>query len=377
MSDVLMFDSRGTFASLNSDLIDRHRIYIRSAKQESNGRIERLVVITNGAFNGQVLLLDEDILILGFRVRNLFKTFFTSRPALENQIKPLVISCSDPWSSFWLAKVFTWRKFLGADLKRVPIQIQLHSDVFSTNWRKANLKATFKIFVLPIVLQEATQIRCMSRSMADELRLKCPGIKSEIVWAPVPILLPEKPSQLRNEIPRTIGFVGRIHPERGLSEFVHFANVIHEIAPDIKFVIVGSGKYERKFKQDLIKSIPSEQIEFLGELDQKQMEFAWRQIGILVSTAPSESYGRTLREALVRGIAIWSTQTRGFTDVIEESNSPHVAEIRDFSSKAALEADLNSLLGKSSDLTYYESYSELRDKAIKDIGVFWAGLAEL
>ena len=46
MSDVILFDPRGVFSSLDHDLIKRHQEYIAAAKKQSNGQLDRLVIFT-------------------------------------------------------------------------------------------------------------------------------------------------------------------------------------------------------------------------------------------------------------------------------------------------------------------------------------------
>ncbi len=46
MSDVILFDPRGVFSSLDYDLIRRHQEYIAAARKQSNGELDRLVIFT-------------------------------------------------------------------------------------------------------------------------------------------------------------------------------------------------------------------------------------------------------------------------------------------------------------------------------------------
>jgi hypothetical protein len=43
----------------------------------------------------------------------------------------------------------------------------------------------------------------------------------------------------------------------------------------------------------------------------------WQDIGVLVSTAPSESYGRTIRESLAQGVPVWAFTSTGVTQLMD------------------------------------------------------------
>ena len=104
------------------------------------------------------------------------------------------------------------------------------------------------------------------------------------------------------------------------------------------------------------------------------MEAAWNKIGILVSTAPSESYGRALREALIHGVPVWSTRTRGVSDLILESPSSNIRIIDFNCSDTDLKEDLEHLLSQDRDTSYRRQYVTARVAIVREIGDFWARL---
>jgi glycosyltransferase involved in cell wall biosynthesis len=196
----------------------------------------------------------------------------------------------------------------------------------------------------------------------------------KVVMAPVPITLIKRNGTFVTKLPKTIGFVGRIQPERGLEFFYDFAKMIFNIDPTIKFLIVGDGSSRKSFEELLEKSIPKNQIEFMGHLPLEELEKVWERIGVLVSTAPSESYGRALREALIHGVPVWSTDTRGLRDLIQEYPPGKIRKISLNNSEAKFNEDLTFLFSQERDFGYRHQYEIARASIVGEIGSFWARL---
>jgi glycosyltransferase involved in cell wall biosynthesis len=198
--------------------------------------------------------------------------------------------------------------------------------------------------------------------------------EEKVVIAPVPISLTETSSTAPQKHPRSIGFVGRIQKERGLIEFCKFAKRLFSIDPEVSLIIVGDGNERRNFENLIKKSIPEGRFEFTGHLESEDLELVWNKIGILVSTAPSESYGRALREALIHGVAVWSTRTRGLEDLILENPSANIRVIDFNRSDSELKEDLEHLLSQERDTSYRREYETTRAAMVAEIGDFWARL---
>jgi glycosyltransferase involved in cell wall biosynthesis len=45
-----------------------------------------------------------------------------------------------------------------------------------------------------------------------------------------------------------VGFVGRLHPQKGVDVFLHAAARVHERRPDCRFVVVGTGEIEAELR---------------------------------------------------------------------------------------------------------------------------------
>ena len=144
----------------------------------------------------------------------------------------------------------------------------------------------------------------------------------------------------------------------------------------MRVVIAGDGPEREGFLKQLQVKIPPRNIEFLGQLNPIQMEAAWEKIGILLSTAPTESYGRSTREALMHGIPVWGVPSRGISELIAEAGSVLVRELNMQLSINNLEETLRELLALQRDDGYYIEYLQRRKEIVNDIGRAWARLSK-
>jgi glycosyltransferase involved in cell wall biosynthesis len=375
MSDVILFDPRGVFSSLDHDLINRHQEYIAAAREQSNGELDRLVIFTKAPKTCSHIYSQGLVEIHGLSSISIFGTLIKKSTVKHlglGDLNPAVITCSDPWFSFLCG--WNYRKYLSKTGKNVSVQLQIHGDFFSKEWKNQGILSLVKSMLAGQSIKKADQIRFVSVSMAREAIKKRLVMEEKVVIAPVPITLTETsfiPPQMN---PRSIGFVGRIQKERGLVEFSKFAKRLLSIDPAVSLIIVGDGKERRNFEDLLMKSTLGDRIEFTGHLESEDLELAWNKIGILVSTAPSESYGRALREALMHGVPVWSTRTRGLEDLILENPLANIRVIDFNCSDQELKEDLEHLLSQERDISYRREYVTAREAIVAEIGDFWARL---
>ena len=375
MSDVILFDPRGVFSSLDHDLINRHQEYIAAAREQSNGELDRLVIFTKAPKTCSHIYSKGLVEIHGLSSISIFGALI-KKSTVEHlglgDFNPAVITCSDPWFSFLCG--WNYRKYLSKTGKNVSVQLQIHGDFFSKEWKNQGILSLVKSMLVGQSIKKADQIRFVSVSMAREAIKKRLVVEEKVVIAPVPITLTETsfiPPQMN---PRSIGFVGRIQKERGLVEFCEFAKRLFAIDPEVSLLIVGDGKERRNFENLLMKSIPGGRFEFTGHLESEDLELVWNKIGILVSTAPSESYGRALREALMHGVPVWSTRTRGLEDLILENPLANIGVIDFNCSDLELKEVFENLLSKERDISYRREYMTARAVIVTEIGDFWARL---
>ena len=198
----------------------------------------------------------------------------------------------------------------------MPIQIQLHADIFEKEWQSLSLINRLKFFVAKHTFKKATNIRTVSYVMMNELNRLNLKKSTKIFVTPVPLNLDsnEMIGYLSNR-PMSIGILSRLHFERNLKEALVIIKKINEINSDFKVVVAGTGELEDWFKSSLTSILGNARVNFLGEIKAEEMEAFWSQVGILLSTAKSETYGRALRESLCHGIPVVCFNTKASTDL--------------------------------------------------------------
>jgi glycosyltransferase involved in cell wall biosynthesis len=338
---VLILDPRGNIVVGGKDVIARHKIYAKelrrlgktsnlelkvfsaavSAKNSSKGKNERVVTISKPTFNSYVFAK---------KVHKFIKL---------NNLDVKLLVAGDPWESYWSA--YFLNRFLN---KKILIQIQVHGDIADSRWRRINLRNRIRYSLVKLSLPKASSVRAVTKYQAGNLANSF-GIKRErIVVVPVPINVLSKPEALKTGRPRTLGLIGRIHQDRGIWEFIKLVRVLNSSSKDFKVIILGEGPSKDKFLLKLGSVISKNRIIYLGQLPESELRKAWKRIGVLVSMAPVESYGRVMRESLIAGVPVWATASAGAKDLMDNCKKGEVKLLDLSKSDSFLDKDFNSLL---------------------------------
>ena len=338
---VLILDPRGNVAVGGKDVVARHEIYAKellrqgknsrldlkvfsagvSAKNLSKGKNERVVTISKPTFNSYMFAR---------KVQKFIKS---------NNLDVKLLVAGDPWESYWSA--YFLRKFLN---EKFPIQIQVHGDIADPKWRRINLRNRIRHSLAKLSLPKASSVRVVTKYQAENL-VRAFGIKREkIVVIPVPINILGKATALKSVRPKTIGLIGRIHKDRGIWEFIRLIRVLNSTSKDFKVAVIGDGPSKDKFLLKLGSVIPKNRIIYLGQLPESELRKAWKKIGVLVSMAPVESYGRVIRESLIAGVPVWATASAGVKDLLDNCKKREVKLLDLSKSDASLIKNFNSLI---------------------------------
>jgi glycosyltransferase involved in cell wall biosynthesis len=352
---VLILDPRGNITLGGGDVINRHVSYAKSLAKFGQSRNLKLKIFSTSSSpssNIQTGTLDLDL--ISKPTFNSYKFAKQCSKAVKVQSMDIkLLIAGDPWESYWSAY------FLNKFLKRkIPIQIQVHGDIAHPLWKKINLKNRFRFSLAKSSLNKCQVIRCVSKEQKLNL-INAFGIdKRKIVVIPVPIEVVNKPL-VPSKRPRVIGLIGRIHEDRGIWNFVELVKNLSKLDKNFKILIAGDGPARDKFIQQLESVIAKNRIKYLGQISQGKLQSSWKSIGVLLSMAPVESYGRVLRESLLAGVPVWAKASSGVIDLLD-SAEPGTVKILD------LEKDESQLHEDFESLLRVKVGSKFRDKFIKE-----------
>jgi glycosyltransferase involved in cell wall biosynthesis len=364
-SSVLILDPRGNLAVGGKDVIARHEIYARELHMLGKTSRLNLKVFSAGASARSFSSSKNK------RVVNISKPSFNSymfakkvhKLVMINNINVRLLVAADPWESYWSAYFLC--KFLN---KKIPVQIQVHGDIADPSWRRINSRNRVRYLLARLSLPKASSVRAVTKYQAENLMNSFGVKKDKIVVVPVPINVLSKTATLKIDRPKTIGLLGRIHQDRGIWEFIRLVRILDLISKDFKVVVVGDGPSKDKFLLKLESVITKKRIIYLGQLPESELRKAWKKIGVLVSMAPVESYGRVMRESLIAGVPVWATSSAGVRDLMDNCKKGEVKLLDLSNSSAYLEKDLNLLLKT-------KISSDFSKKFIKENNTYAAKLA--
>jgi glycosyltransferase involved in cell wall biosynthesis len=338
---VLILDPRGVISAGKDDVIERHINYGKELAKRNKIKY-RLKVLSASTKQISASYSNKtfEILNISKPTFNSYKFAKRAHKYIEsNKVSVKLFVVGDPWESFWSA--YFLNKFLN---KKVPIQIQVHGDIANPRWRRINLRNRIRFSLAKLSLPKVFSVRAVTKCQSENL-IKSFSIKRErIVVVPVPINILGKSVHLKSERPKTIGLIGRIHQDRGIWEFIRLVRILNSSSKDFKVVVIGDGPSKDKFLLKLSSVIPKNRIIYLGQLPESELRKVWKKIGVLVSMAPVESYGRVMRESLIAGVPVWATASAGVKDLMNNCKKGEVRLLDLSKSDASLDKEFNTLL---------------------------------
>ena len=340
-SCVVILDPRGIILSGGADVIERHNSYaLHLSKGDPKNKIS-LVILTAGP--SQVIIQQSRGLYLEVISKPTFSSIKFAKAALKKirsknlDVKLLV--AGDPWESFWSAYLLN-----KLSSKKVPIQIQLHGDIANPAWKKISLQNRIRFNFAKFSMSKANGIRAVSNSQALKVAKIFKIKKAQICVIPVPINNLRLTWSISSKRPKTLGLIGRIHNDRGIYNFIKLVKSLTVVRDDFTVVIAGGGPEESRFSEEIKDLLPKSKIRFLGHLPEKELKKVWGEVGVLVSTAPAESYGRVMREALVAGVPVWAMKSSGVEDLISQAGKDAVKILDITNSNYELSKEFDQLL---------------------------------
>ena len=320
-SAILIIDPRGNISLGGKDVINRHINYAKILYSKSK---EQKLIICTTSYQGNRTFRSKfmDRYVLSKPTLNpVIFSWRVYRCIRREKIKVQLIVVSDPWESFWTG-------FLLAKLirRKIPIQLQIHGDIADPLWQKINWRNKIRFYLAKYPCSKAESIRAVGHNQKNNLirNLNLSASKIEVIPVPISNNVISSNKIRITQRPKSIALVGRIHEDRGIWSFLELVTKLNHASKDFDVIIIGSGKAESEFISRVKLEIPSQRLHLLGQLSELSLAKIWNKIGVLVSLAPVESYGRVMREGLISGVPVWASKSSGALDLISMSSSKGV-----------------------------------------------------
>jgi glycosyltransferase involved in cell wall biosynthesis len=106
-------------------------------------------------------------------------------------------------------------------------------------------------------------------------------------------------------------FIGRLHAERGIRDLIGIVKLLKARRPEITVMIVGEGPLRNEFEVEFAPWIKDSTISMPGFLSGSEILEIYSKSKVLLSTAPREGYGLTLREAVLSNVYVVARESKG------------------------------------------------------------------
>ncbi len=151
---------------------------------------------------------------------------------------------------------------------------------------------------------------------------------------------------------KTILFVGRIEPRKGLSTLIKAFELVLKNIPEAKLVIVGDTPLKRIYEYRTRKL--ADRVIFLGKVPAKMIPSVYRSADVFVAPASGkESFGIVLIEAMASKIPVIASNIEGYREVVIDGYNGLLFPANDYQCLARTiewvlkDRDLATKLGKN------------------------------
>ncbi len=286
------------------DLMDRFNNYAISLGEVSDQQ-QKLVILaiakdeidykefTNSQFL-EVLILKKGLLS---RVKLLVRL-------VKSVSKERVVIAGDPFFSFWT--LWVMQKLF---LNPARIQISIHGLPLG---RLGHSGFNLRIFALKCASRKADSIRVVSNHLSNLLQADWGITPDKILIAPIPVQFsPGMDLQSRR---REILIVGRLHEERGVSLAIEIALSVLSKDANACLVVIGDGPLKSKVESCVLQSRVGDRVSLLGRLPHSDVLERMGKSSVLLTAAPQEGFGLTIREAAYSGLSVVALRNLGTTE---------------------------------------------------------------
>lgn len=267
----------------------------------------RVIVLTARGFSvvsdGKLTLYPTNSLLKIFRISG--AQSLGVRLCLENDFD--LITVQDPFAT-GLVGASLAHKFL------IPLQIQVHTDVFSPNFINLNIINRTRVVLARRLLAKATRLRVVSARVRDnimaELGKNLPPIDILPVFVDAERVRAAERKNLHadfSDFSKIVLVVARLVPEKNVAMAVEAVTLARTTNKDIGLVIIGDGPEQKEFSH-----LPF--VRCLGKVENVAGYF--KGADAVLATSWYEGYGMVLVEAALAGVPVVTTDVGVAPEII-------------------------------------------------------------
>ena len=352
--------------SAPEDLYRRYELYGETISNLTHEKVPGLFLISGGHSNSFFKSESAHLIHFGHKARRFqsIKAARISAKEIKNRdIFPTMIIAGDPF--FGLVSSLILRRYLD---RKIPIQVSFHGEITSAGFGKS-LKGLLQNLFVRLSMRRIQSVRLVSSDQVDNAKKIYNVEERKIVIAPVPLVTSYGEQRELDTRNKSIAFVGRIHPERGIDTWIE---TIRNLTSSCSLKIIGDGPLKEEMKRKLL-GFSNHSVSFYGYVTQSELEVQWQSISVLLSTAPFESYGMAMREAILHGIPVVSIRNSGATTLFQQC--PEMITLVDNSVDAsrAVEHYLQHPPIASAYRAFQNSFFEKQSESLKSLAQTWVG----
>jgi glycosyltransferase involved in cell wall biosynthesis len=352
------------------EVLNRLQCYAQHLAKESNWQYPKLVIVISQSrstiFRFQVNDYPNlDVLMMSKFAGNIFSFSIHTICLLRRmKIRPRILIAGDPWKSFiscWLVSFFV------QDSRN--IQYQVHGDPF-TNSENIVVKLTKKT-IFYFAIRKADSIRVVSEHLKKFISEKNKFYAEKTFIAPIPIQITDIVGKELTLIGLNIGYVGRLHPERGTDRLIEILELLYLKNRNFYVKVIGDGPDRAKLVRAISSSPFANLVEFLGRIPNSEIAESYKKLNCLLVCAPEEGYGLSIREAVTQGVfvvALENTGTLNAHKVFPESVSIFKTNEE---AAALLQALTNKRISSRVSENNYLTQKEIDEKSISVLVNSW------